>query len=54
MPVDIQGSGYTLYDPEIASGVLKDGSNEILFTTGNLSQTAIKTFSRQHKCNFFL
>ncbi len=53
MLVDTQGSGYTLYDPEIASGALKDGSNEIMFTTGNLSQFAIKTFIGQHKCNFF-
>lgn len=53
MLVDIQGSGYTLYDPEIASGMLKDETDEILFTTGNLSQTAINTFIQQHECNAF-
>ena len=53
MLVDIQGSGYTLYDPEIASGVLQDKTNEFLFTTGNLSIAAIRAFIQNHKCNIF-
>ncbi|CAB4012574.1 transient receptor potential cation channel subfamily M member 6-like [Paramuricea clavata] len=34
--VDMQGSGYSLFDPEIASKNLRDG-DELLFSTGNLS-----------------
>ncbi|XP_031556854.1 myosin heavy chain kinase D-like [Actinia tenebrosa] len=49
--VDMQGSGYNLYDPEIASTTLvKDG--EVLFTAGNLSKQAINNFLNSHvKCN---
>ena len=50
MIVDIQGSGANLYDPEIATmELLADG--KILFCAGNLSKTAINTFSSQHVCN---
>lgn len=50
MIVDIQGSGANLYDPEIATmELLADG--KILFCAGNLSKTAIDTFSLQHVCN---
>ena len=50
MIVDIQGSGANLYNPEIATmELLADG--KILFCTGNLSKTAIDTFSLQHVCN---
>ena len=41
MLVDIQGSSYNSYDPEIAS---TDLMVEILFCMGNLSEAAIKTF----------
>ena len=41
MRVDIQGCGYDLFDPEVASSVLLDTNNEMVFTTGNLSTTAI-------------
>ncbi len=38
MILDIQGVGYNLCDPEIASSNLTDGENEvILFWYGNLS-----------------
>ena len=34
MVVDMQGSGHTLFDPEIASEELVQGE-EVLFSTGN-------------------
>ena len=52
MLLDIQGCGYRLFDPEIASTTLMDG-NEILFTTGNLSKEAIDTFIKGHVCNVY-
>ena len=51
--VDLQGVGFTLCDPEIASNKLYDESNNIYFCAGNLSLTAIQTFFEQHKCNKF-
>ncbi|ESO88732.1 hypothetical protein LOTGIDRAFT_58355, partial [Lottia gigantea] len=50
--VDIQGCGYYLCDPEIASktAFLKD---ELLFTTGNLSESAINNFLDAHICKKF-
>ncbi len=43
MLLDIQGSGYDLYDPEMASSVRhKDG--EFLFGAGNLTTIAIHAF----------
>ncbi|EDO40721.1 predicted protein, partial [Nematostella vectensis] len=46
--VDLQGSGHTLYDPEIASrDHTKDG--KFLFAAGNLSQTAMDNFLAQHR-----
>lgn len=50
MLLDIQGSDYVLYDPEIASAELK-ADNEYLFCAGNLSHVAITTFTKYHKCN---
>ena len=44
---DIQGSKYELFDPEIASHKLFDGS------AGNLSQMTIEKFLLDHKCNVF-
>lgn len=47
---DIQGFGFKLCDPEIASiNVYKD--DEALFGIGNLSRHAIKKFGVTHKCN---
>ena len=51
MVLDIQGVGYTLCDPEIASTTHTDEANNFYFCTGNWSTKAIKTFFAQHKCN---
>lgn len=52
MVTDIQGVGYCLCDPEIASTQQIDVEDQsILFCTGNLSTTAINTFKSEHKCN---
>ena len=50
MLLDIQGSGYSLYDPEIATADLID-EGEIFFCCGNLSSTSIDTFKVDHLCN---
>ena len=44
MVLDMQGSGYTLYDPEIASTEIhnKDGSYQLW--AGNLAGKAIESF----------
>ena len=39
--LDIQGSMYNLYNPEIATSELFDGEDEIYFCSGNLSKLAI-------------
>ena len=51
--VDIQGSKYDLYDPEIATSAhtLEDG--ELKFSLGNLSYKAIDNFKNSHACNKF-
>ncbi|KAK6191268.1 hypothetical protein SNE40_003000 [Patella caerulea] len=52
MVLDIQGSGYTLFDPEICTTELIDtDSNQIMFCCGNLSITGIETFLSEHRCN---
>lgn len=51
--VGIQGVGYTLFDPEIASSRLYDENQSIYFCAGNLSTSAIETFFAQHECNRF-
>ena len=51
--VDIQGSGYTLYDPEIANDQAVVGHDDVLFCAGNLNVTAMSNFKLQHKCNYF-
>ena len=49
---DIQGSGYTLYDPEIASSTpTEDG--EYLSCAGNLSNIAISTSVANHTCKYY-
>ena len=52
MFVDVQGVGYELFDPEIASAELVDTQNEVLFTTGNLSATAIQNYKVNDTCIF--
>jgi hypothetical protein len=49
--LDIQGSGHTLFDPEIATSELFDKDSEMLFCSGNLSMVAIKNFVKEHQCN---
>ena len=52
MVVDIQGKGYCLCDPEIASADVRDANhNTILFCSGNLSYSAIEKFKEVHVCN---
>lgn len=52
--VDIQGSGYDLTDPEIASvtGAFDD-EHHLLFCVGNLSLEAYSNFFKAHKCSVF-
>ena len=51
--LDIQGAGYTLYDPEIASLDLLSDDGTYQFCTGNLSEIAMKNFFEKHQCNKF-
>lgn len=54
MLVDIQGTGYDLFDPEIAStDLLDENDKQYLYCTGNLSQLAISTFVKDHTCRVF-
>lgn len=54
MLVDIQGNGFDLFDPEIAStNLLDEADQQYLYCTGNLSQLAISTFVSNHTCNVF-
>ena len=59
MLLDIQGSGYTLYDPEIATRELRDDEDdngnvgEMYFCAGNLTFMAIEAFCHSHKCSKF-
>jgi hypothetical protein len=52
MILDIQGSEYSLYDPEIATEEHCD-EDEYYFCCGNLSSLGINNFLNQHKCNKF-
>ena len=51
--LDIQGVGYSLCDPEIASKDNKTHSEEHYFCFGNLSERAIWNFTETHVCNRF-
>ena len=52
MLLDLQGAGYRLYDPEIATSTLiDDNDNETFFCAGNLSVNAIDNFLSLHQCN---
>ena len=56
MLLDIQGSMFSWYDPEIATAELNDdtdNSGEIYFCAGNLSHLSIDKFNSEHKCNQF-
>lgn len=52
MILDMQGSGYHLFDPQRASKKLIE-DKEVLFSTGNLSTTAINNFTSVHNCNMY-
>ena len=58
MLLDIQGSFFQLYDPEIATvnvnAIVNDASldsKEVNFCAGNLSCIAIDDFKSKHSCN---
>ena len=52
MLLDIQGSEFTLYDPEIATEEIMDKEHhEIYFCCGNCSSLAIAAFLSDHLCN---
>ena len=53
MVLDIQGSGYTLYDPEIASAEVHSEDGGYQFCTGNLAGKAIESFFEEHQCNCY-
>jgi hypothetical protein len=52
MLLDIQGMGYQLFDPEIATNKVQDEEdNEVYFCCGNCSFVGINAFLAAHKCN---
>ena len=51
MVLDIQGCGFSLTDPEVATIERKDNSENNLFCGGNLNLKAITAFMYQHECN---
>ena len=52
MLLDIQGSAFTLYDPEIATAEIMDKEHhEIYLCCGNCSSVAIAAFLSDHVCN---
>ncbi len=51
MLLDIQGSDYNLYDPEIATLEQCDEEGNYYFCTSNLSKHAIRKFASLHVCN---
>ena len=55
MLLDLQGSDYVLYDPEIATKQLQDGETETetYFCAGNTSYVGISKFLQEHICNDF-
>ena len=58
MLLDIQGSSFKLYDPEIATADLLAndvslGSKEVNFCAGSLSCVTIDSFKWKHICNIY-
>eukprot|EP00111_Clytia_hemisphaerica_P008671 TCONS_00025364-protein len=54
MLLDIQGSGLTLYDPEIATAdEFVDTKGERFFCGGNLNGEAMDLFLHNHRCNIY-
>ena len=52
-PYDIQGSMYSLCDPEIATSELFDGEGTVYFCSGNLSEHAIPNFVKEQVCRVY-
>lgn len=50
MLTDIQGSKYSLYDPEISTQNFMD-DDELYFCCGNMSTTGMEYFLSEHECN---
>ena len=51
--LDLQGSKYTLYDPEISSSELLGGDGKMQFCNGNLAANAMENLFSNHNCNFY-
>ena len=58
MITDLQGVGYQICDPEIATQTIVEEKSdkskmlvEYMFCAGNLSTTAFENFVRKHVCN---
>ena len=52
MLLDIQGSDFTLYDPEIATDNLLDlETNELYFCCGNCTTIGMENFTKIYECN---
>ena len=49
--VDLQGSMFKLYDPEIATSQFTSDTDESYFCAGNLSHVSIDNFFKEHECN---
>lgn len=53
MVTDIQGFGFELTDPEIATIEVKNDNDQWNFCPGNCSLIAITNFFEKHTCNKF-
>lgn len=53
MVLDIQGSGYTLYDSEIASAEIQSENGSYQHCTSNLAGKGIESFFEAHQCKFY-
>ena len=51
MLVDLQGSMFKLYDPEIATSKFTSDTDKLYFCAGNLSYVRNDNFSKAHECN---
>ena len=49
--VDLQGSMFKLYDPEISTSEFTSDRDESYFCAGNLSHVSIDYFFKAHECN---
>ena len=51
MLVDLQGSMFKLYDPEIVTSKFTSDTDKSYFCAGNLSHVSIDNFFKEHECN---